>query len=190
MRRSAAVLLLSVWSLLAAVAPAAAGVAWRISASPTSFPEGSSTRVVLTVTGGSQAIGLLTLTIASGYRIVGATVLSVPAGQTWTAVVASPALVTFQTAAYPTCIRAGDVARFAITVVATSPSPPPWVAASYRQSATPAQSNGDPLAPLPAFNILPAPTSTPPPTARPTTSSSPAATASPSPTAGSTPTAG
>ena len=194
MRRVAPALLLSFGMLLVGLAPAAAAVAaWQISASPTSFPEGRPTQVVLTVTGGSQPIGLLTVTIPSGYQVASAKVLSAPAGQIWAAAVSSPTLATFKTNSYPERILQGDVARFAITVVATSLSPPAWIAASYQQSATPGDSAGKPKAPLPAFTIVPASTPTPAPTPTPTVLSTPgpssAPTAVPSPTpAGPSPT--
>ena len=169
MRRFAGIAGLSLLALFLGAGSIAADTPWKISASPTSLVEGQQTQVVLTVTGGTQKIGLVAVTIPSGYEVKAAAVISQPHGGKWTATI-SPRLVTFWMNADPQRIGPGDVATFSITVVPTSPSPPAWTAIACQHSRDDPVSchPGSPATPLPRFGVSPAPARTPVPTPVPT----------------------
>jgi hypothetical protein len=151
----------------ALAAPVLAATDWTIAASPTSLPAGSPTTIVVTVVGGSQQIGLITI-VTTGYRIVGESVVSSP-NDNWHGSVSSTTKATFRDPDWPNdAIRSGASARFTITVVPTTQSPPAWYARAYRSSENSDSSVGPPAAQLPAFTVTgsvatptPAPTATP-----------------------------
>jgi hypothetical protein len=187
-RRAVPVLLLCLAAILLPGSAAGATSAWQITASPTTLPYGQPTQVVLTVTGGAQPIGLVTITIPSGYQILRSAVISTPPDQVWTAAVASTTLVKFSAGTSKTRIQSGNVARFGITVVPTAAKPPAWVAAAYSQNS--GTSDGRPVKQLPAFKITGAPAPTPTPTPSPTPSPTPTPTPTPSPVPSSSETPG
>lgn len=168
MRRVAGTASLSLLALFLGAASIAADTPWQISASPTSLVEGQQTQVVLTVTGGTQMIGLVAVTIPSGYIVKQAAVISQPQKGKWTATI-SATLVTFWTKADPQRIGPGDVANFSITVVPTSPSPPPWtaIACQYWSDDPVSCLPGSPATRLPGFGVPPASTPAPTPTTGP-----------------------
>ncbi len=193
---------LSLAPLLWGAGPAQAVSAdWVISASPTTLVAGQPNTVSITVTAGGQQIGRIELMIPGEDLVVGATVISVPAGG-WSAAPiqgGSPTVVAFMASSGSLKLADGETGVFSISVVPSEPGQESWAVDAYETITSSSQSIGPPTAPLPMFTIqqgatesptptlTPTPTPTPTPTAAPSTSPTPTATASP--TAATTPTA-
>ena len=75
-------------------APSASAVvlptAWTVTASPMTLTEGHNTHVHVTVTGGTDAIGCVVVSVPSGFTVINVKVISVPTGTYWRARSARP----------------------------------------------------------------------------------------------------
>ena len=158
---------------------------WTVSASPLTLVEGRPTDVVLTVNPGSQQVGCLIVTVPIGFKVLGASIGSVPSGALWDIDVAGsgPTTVSFYTSKGGWRLATGDIGRFVIRVTAVTAPLAAWSVAGYQQGLPPKGSLGPPLLPLQPFVIVPAPTPTPVVTAAPTPTPTPERTSSPEPTA-------
>ena len=153
--------------------PAAAEAAnpWKLALSPTALTAGVATNVRATVTDGSESIGCVTFYLPAGFKVVSASISSVPHASTWSARVAGtgPTWVTFSTTRDPWRLNGGEQGVFVIRVIATTGPLPAWAASSYKKfTVDHAQLLSGPLVAPGPFTISGAVTPTPTPTRAPT----------------------
>ena len=156
--------------------PAAAEAAnpWRLALSPTALTVGVATNVTATVTDGTESIGCVAFYLPAGFKVVSASISSVPHASTWSARVAGagPTWVTFSTTRDPWRLNGGEQGVFVIRVIATTGPLPAWAASAYKKfTVDHAQLVSGPLVAPGPFTMAPThtstPTRTPTPTARP-----------------------
>ena len=170
--------------------------AWTITATPLTLTQGQASDVTLTVTGGTDRIRCLLVSVPADYEVLDASVVSVPPGETWNAHASGggPTSVTFSLGSGGGGIQLLQVADFRVQVMPMTTAGTAWTATAHSgKSCTSSPDDGPPLLPLLPFVIIPGPTPTPtstatvPPTPTPTPTSTATAPPTPTPTVSPTP---
>ncbi len=178
-------------------AAAVVTTAWTITATPPTLVEGQVSDVTLTVTGGTDRIRCLLVSVPADFTVLAASVVSVPAGETWTAHFsgAGPTSVTFSYSSGGGGIQLLQAADFRIQVMPMTATASAWTTTAHSGKSCTSPDVGPPLLPLPPFVIIPGPTPTatatctptPTPTVTPTPTPTPTASPTPDPAGGPTP---
>jgi len=148
--------------------------------------EGQATDVTVTVTGGTDRLRCVVVSVPADFTVLAAQVVSVPGAETWRATVsgAAPTSVTFSYVSGGGGIQLLQTADFRIQAMAVTAPASAWTTTGYTGKTSKSTDAGPPLLPLQPFAIIPGPTPTPTSTATPT----PTSTATPTPTSTATPT--
>jgi hypothetical protein len=195
----------ALWTL-APIHPAVGAVrTWTLTRSPAAVAEGVRSTITLVVTdtggtGGSSALGCLTVSVPSAFSVASASVTAAPAGKTWAASVSgsAPATVTVRAASDKARLVGGskrESVTFRIAVTGRSPGSFAWSGAAYADRGCSRSLGGSQRltitvtaapTPRPTAKPTPRPTAKPTPTPTPKPKPSLAATAEPAVTPGPT----
>jgi hypothetical protein len=169
--------------------------AWTITATPLTLTQGQASDVTLTVTGGTDRIRCLLVSVPADYEVLDASVVTVPPGESWNARSSGsgPTSVTFSLGSGGGGIQLLQVADFRVQVMPMTTTGTAWTATAHSGKSCTSPDDGAPLLPLLPFVITPGPTPTPtstatiPPTPTPTPTSTATTPPTPTPTVSPTP---